>query len=322
MDPKTMYSPMFTHHIWSSLLLYCMLPRDTWYLAVDNRQYTNASYHGTPSCLRQQYQLSATAATAVYMYSKSRSLREKDELEASPIVSASDREPLASSLGSSNSLFRPLSLQVASPGLRQAYSARALSGSCAAAEHGEPELRSFRQILRTRRNVSRFYFLIRPWRIVLLLLRSPLVAEFRDLFDLSGSRPLPLHLDYLPLRITLALIDPIGLACFGTRLAGCIEGYEYCSVRAAAAVYIKKKADTLVSFRFNSIILILNTASTGRKSAVLQIPGRNTANTRSMMSSINGRSTAATGSILHHEITGKKTASAGGIRGVSSPDIL
>ena len=75
-----------------------------------------------------------------------------------------------------------------SPACAGLIPARALSGSRAAAEHGDPELRSFSRILRRRRNISRFYFYVRSWRFVLLLLlllRSRLVAE-RYLFDLSG----------------------------------------------------------------------------------------------------------------------------------------
>ena len=75
-----------------------------------------------------------------------------------------------------------------SPACAGLIPARALSGSRAAAEHGDPDLRSFSRILRRRRNISRFYFYVRSWRFVLLLLlllRSRLVAE-RYLFDLSG----------------------------------------------------------------------------------------------------------------------------------------
>ena len=56
--------------------------------------------------------------------------------------------------------------------------------------------------------------------LLLLLLRSRLVAELRDLFDISWSRSLPLYLEYPLSRITLAPFDLLGLAFFGTRLAG------------------------------------------------------------------------------------------------------
>ena len=51
-----------------------------------------------------------------------------------------------------------------------------------------------------------------------MLLRSRLTAERRYLFDLSGSRSLPLYLDYLPSRVTFALFDPLRLVCFDTHL--------------------------------------------------------------------------------------------------------
>ena len=137
--------------------------------------------------------------------------------------------------------------------------ARKLSKSRAAAEQSDPELRSFRRILQRRRDIHTkrgpiFYLLLEIHAAACcLLLRSRLAAELGCLFDLSGSRWLPLYVDYLPSRVTFAfaLFDPLRHACFGTRLPGRIMGYEYYSeyVQAAASVIRKTKLVILVFFR-------------------------------------------------------------------------
>ena len=93
-------------------------------------------------------------------------------------------------------------------------------------------------------------FLLRSWSFVLLLLRSRLVAELRCLFDLRGSRSLPLYLDYLASRVIIALFDALRLACFGTRLPGHI-GIRV--LYSAAAVVFSKKVGVSAFFpRFSS----------------------------------------------------------------------
>ena len=161
-----------------------------------------------------------------------------------------------------------------SPACAGLIPARALSGSRAAAEHGDPELRSFSRILRRRRNISRFYFYVRSWRFVLLLLlllRSRLVAE-RYLFDLSGIAVATASSRLSPFAGHLRPLRPP---------RSCLLRYPTCrsdtstsyTVQAAARENSTKKTRHNSYFRFNSIIL--NTASSTRSKYPVHNPGRN-----------------------------------------------
>ena len=63
----------------------------------------------------------------------------------------------------------------------------------------------YASLLPRRRNIG-----VLVW-VLLLLLRSRLVAVLRYIFNLSGSRSLALFLVYLPSRVTFALFNPLCL---------------------------------------------------------------------------------------------------------------
>lgn len=76
-------------------------------------------------------------------------------------------------------------------------------------------------------------FIRSSWRLLRLLLllrlRLTLLRSTVDLpmgfviFDLSGSRSLPLYLEKLSLWINFAPLNLLGLACFGTLLTDRVE---------------------------------------------------------------------------------------------------
>ena len=128
----------------------------------------------------------------------------------SPIVSASDRIPLASGLGPSTFIFRALSSRVSFPGPRRAYPRTRTLGVARRRRAKRPwtafvlpdlaETSRQTNVISSRQQgstcfASTFFLLeiiCSMHQLLLLLLRSQLVAELRSLFDLSALRSLPL----------------------------------------------------------------------------------------------------------------------------------
>ena len=94
---------------------------------------------------------------------------------------------------------------------------RTLSGSRAAAEHSDPELRSFRWILRDgdTYKIEVFSFPICFARGETMFIVPPLLPLFFLLLLRSSSRTrgLPLSLDTLPARVAFGIFHPLCLAC-------------------------------------------------------------------------------------------------------------
>ena len=133
-----------------------------------------------------------------------------------------DRGPFASDLARS----RRGSRYPASSG---PIPAGTLPGSRAAAEQSDPELRSFRWILRDGKTHKIFHFFsvcFAPGEIIVSSCCCCCCFSCCDhAFDVSlrislWSRGPPLSLDNLPARVAFDVFDPLCLACFGIRLLG------------------------------------------------------------------------------------------------------
>ena len=68
------------------------------------------------------------------------------------------------------------------------------------------------------------FLIARSWRLILLLLQSRLVAELRYLFSLSGSRSLPLYVDYRYMLYPASTLSALPASAPPFSVA---MGYEY-----------------------------------------------------------------------------------------------